>query len=99
LLFSFLACTRRYQYVDIISAAWNINIHMFSTLHYVECRCIEHVARSMILPLFVYFLCHGDCECTADLCLLLDIFESLCEKAHLEGCMVSSVTFQRINKS
>lgn len=28
LLFSFLACTSMYQYVDIISAAWNINIHI-----------------------------------------------------------------------
>jgi hypothetical protein len=28
LLFSFLACTRMFQYVDIISAAWNINIHI-----------------------------------------------------------------------
>jgi len=28
LLFSFLACTRMYQYVDIISAAWNINLHV-----------------------------------------------------------------------
>jgi len=28
LLFSFLACTRMYQYVDTITAAWNINIRI-----------------------------------------------------------------------
>jgi hypothetical protein len=55
LLFSFLACTRMYHYVDIICAAWNINIHMFLTfLHYVECRCIEHTAWSMSLPLSTF---------------------------------------------
>jgi len=43
-------------------------------------------------PAFVHFLCHGDCECTAYLCFLLDIFESLCEKAHLKGFVVSCVS-------
>jgi hypothetical protein len=81
-----------YQYVDIFSAAWNVNICKCSKFqHYVECRCIEHAAWSMILPLYVHFVCHGDCECTADLCFLLDIFETLCEKVYLLGFMVSYV--------
>lgn len=61
-------------------------------LRYIECRFIEHAAWSMILPLCVQFLCHGDCECTADLCFLLDIFDTLCEKAHSLGFMVSYVS-------
>lgn len=65
---------------------------LLTFLHHVGCRCIEHAAWSMILPLFFHFLCHGDCECTADLCFLLDIFESVCEKAHFEGFMVSYVS-------
>lgn len=62
---------------------------MFSTfLCYVECRCIEHAAWSMIMPLFVHFLCHADYEYTANHCFFVDIFETFCEKTHLQSFMV-----------